>query len=78
MDRIVETLLGHQGREALLLAEFKIQYMLPDDDNIITVVETFMNYLRGWDSVITQSDVLNLRDELLGHLSQFLYLATLN
>jgi hypothetical protein len=50
MDSIVETLLGHVGRDLLFLTDFKIQYNVPADDSIITTVQSFMTYLQTWDT----------------------------
>ena len=78
MDRIVETLLGHTSRDTLILPDFQVSYVTSNDTQIVKELQAFTEFLNGWNTFIPSSDILNLRDDLVGHIRQVLYLMTLD
>lgn len=82
MDTFVEVLLGKRGDRVHL---GKITHIsLKDFDNVLDFkheIEKFKSYLVSLDDkpalkTMSNSDLFNIRDELLGNLNQFLYLLT--
>lgn len=84
MDDFVEILLGKTQR-SVVLPQAPILHLKTHMSNsdFIPVIETFKNYLISLssDEVLQRpehTDLLNVRDEILGILNQFLYLLTLS
>ena len=82
MDTFVEVLLGKRGDRVHL---GKIRHIsLKDFNNVLDFkheIEKFKSYLVSLDDkpalkTMSNSDLFNIRDELLGNLNQFLYLLT--
>lgn len=81
MDRIIETLLGSYDRANVVPKHsFSIKLHTFEDNEIGLYIQAFCEYLESWETVpgLEGSDILNLRDELLGHLKQVMYLMTLS
>ena len=80
MDRFIEVLLGKSGVRIDLMNKKQISlYDLNDQEELLTKVNAFKNYLVGLTSnkamkLMTNTDLLNIRDEMLGDMNQFLYL----
>lgn len=85
MDQFIEILLGKMGRKRTDLTHTKCLRIMdftslePFKREIIR----FKSYLVGLNQhpfmkEMTNSDLLNIRDEILGNLNQFLYLLTLD
>ena len=80
MDKFVEILLGKSGKRIQMQNTKSIS--LIDINNLgelINRVKNFKNYLVSFNqnkylSVMSNSDLLNVRDEILGDMNQFLYL----
>ena len=77
MDTIVETLLGHVGRDALIANGFSVQYVTPNDATIVMELQALCDWLNGWRWAAQWTDIQNLRDDLVGKIRQVLYLMTL-
>jgi DNA-binding ferritin-like protein len=79
IDNFVETFTGKYGR-----SKASVQYTIDLDnlsDNYLSVVDSFISYLIGINEEIDQvldSDLLNIRDEMLGELNRLKYLLSLN
>ena len=77
IDSFVEIMLGKKGNRVNLLGTKSIPLHdyaeLPGFKND---VEMYKNYLIGLTLGPEDSDLLNTRDEILGHLNQFTYLLT--
>ena len=80
IDTFVEIMLGKKGNRVNLLGTKSIPLHdyaeLPGFKND---VEMYKNYLIGLSTELdakNDSDLLNVRDEMLGHLNQFTYLLT--
>lgn len=72
MDTVIETLLGHYGRDSILPDKVQIQVPKVSDEAIKTYIEQAKGTLRKWDSIfVGRTDILNLRDDLLGKLTHF-------
>jgi DNA-binding ferritin-like protein len=80
-DQFVERLLGKSKERVNLMKMKSIPlYDLKDVKELIKKVKTFQTYLINMNKKLDpllDSDLLNIRDEILGDLNQFLYLLTL-
>ena len=84
IDKFVEVLLGKIGNRVDLT---KVKSIPVRDftslEQMKKEVASFKSYLVGLDSnkvmnIMSNSDLYNIRDEILGDLNQFLYLSTFN
>jgi DNA-binding ferritin-like protein len=82
VDSFVEILLGKRGDRVNLTHKKSISlrdYRTPEEFK--RELEKFKSYLVGLDNctalkTMSNSDLYNIRDEMLGHVNQFLYLLT--
>ena len=83
MDKFIEVLLGKSGTRIDLINKKQISlYDLSSLNELIKKVNIFKNYLVNLTNnkaikLMTNSDLLNIRDEMLGDMNQFLYLLSL-
>jgi hypothetical protein len=84
MDHFMEVLLG-KSNERIHLSSTKTVALkdLQDQKDFIKAIQDFKSYLVGLDKnkamhLMSNSDLFNIRDEILGDLNQFLYLLTLH
>jgi hypothetical protein len=79
-DKIIETFQGSRNvRLQIPSSNNNIILQNQDDYSIIELLKEFKNYLSNiFPRYLTSkdTDILNLRDELLGHVDQALYLFT--
>jgi DNA-binding ferritin-like protein len=84
MDKFIEVLLGKTGMRIDLTNKKQISlYDLSNTPQLVNKVNSFKNYLVNLTNnkaikVMTNSDLLNIRDEMLGDMNQFLYLLSFN
>ena len=82
MDKFIEVLLGKTGTRINLLNNKKISLIdLSSPEQLKARVERFKSYLVSLTNNrallnMSNTDLLNIRDEILGDLNQFLYLLT--
>lgn len=82
VDTFVEIMMGKNGSRANLTHTHIIElhdYSSPEPFK--TEIARFKQFLIGLTNILsstTDSDLLNIRDEMLGHLNQFSYLLTLH
>jgi len=82
IDKFIEVLLGKTGLRIDLMGNKTISLIdLNSQESLKLKIASFKSYLVGLDnnkalSSMTNSDLLNIRDEILGNLNQFLYLLT--
>ena len=82
MDTFIEVLLGKTGTRIDLLNNKKISLIdLSSPEQLKAKIEGFKSYLVSLTnnkalSNMNDTDLLNIRDEILGDLNQFLYLLT--
>jgi DNA-binding ferritin-like protein len=82
IDTFVETMLGKTGSRVNLTNIKSIPLLdYTELSNFKNMVEQYKHYLIGMsrDTILhskTNTDLLNIRDEILGHLNQFTYLLT--
>jgi hypothetical protein len=82
IDQFIEVLLGKTGSRIDLLSNKNIRLIdLSSQENLKREVEGFKGYLVSLDEMkalqsMSNSDLYNIRDEILGDLNQFLYLLT--
>ena len=82
MDKFIEVLLGKTGSRINLMNKKSISLVdLSSLEQLKAKVESLKKYLVSLTnnralSTINDSDLLNIRDEILGDLNQFLYLLT--
>lgn len=80
IDKFVEVYIGRYGRPKLSHKDLDCTLQNFNDSTIITFLDKFINYL---DKDIfafvskTDTDLLNIRDEMVGDLNQTKYLFTL-
>jgi hypothetical protein len=82
IDQFVETLQGKYGRVYLDTSNNKVILGNNNDEQIVEFMKKFAEYLieeipKNLDSK-KDTDLLNIRDEILGDINQKLYLFTLN
>jgi flagellar basal body-associated protein FliL len=87
-DKMIEILLGKTGNRIEFSSphvSLKQVFNPPNPDFFKREIERYKNFLIKLDQdkrmkqdEMTNTDLYNLRDELVGHLNQFLYLATFN
>jgi hypothetical protein len=76
-DSCVEIMLGKKGSRVNLVHKKNIS--LSDFSSSVELkreIEMYKQYLIGMPLQDTDTDLLNTRDEMLGHLNQFTYLLT--
>lgn len=81
-DKFIETLQGYNNQRINFTTELSLKLENQDDDSIIELLNDFKNWLIEKLPSYLQpnpkhSDLLNIRDEILGHINQTLYLFTL-
>lgn len=82
MDKFIEILLGKTGFRIDLMGHKTISLIdLSSPEQLKSKIESFKSYLVGLTnnkglSSMTNTDLLNIRDEILGNMNQFLYLLT--
>jgi DNA-binding ferritin-like protein len=82
IDEFIEVLLGKTGTRIDLLGNKTISLIdLNSPEQLKSKIEGFKSYLTSLTnskviSSLRDSDLLNIRDEILGDLNQFLYLLT--
>ena len=80
MDKFIEVLLGKSGMRIDLMNKKQISlYDLNNQDELVSKIKLFKNYLVNLTNnkamnIMTNTDLLNIRDEILGDMNQFLYL----
>jgi DNA-binding ferritin-like protein len=82
IDKFIEILLGKTGSRIDLMGHKSISLIdLNSQEHLKSKIESFKSYLVGLTnnkglSSMTNTDLLNIRDEILGDMNQFLYLLT--
>ena len=83
IDKFIEILLGKTGTRIDLMGQKNISLIdLNSPQQLKSKIESFKSYLVGLTnnkalgSMMTNTDLLNIRDEILGDMNQFLYLLT--
>jgi DNA-binding ferritin-like protein len=82
MDKFIEILLGKSGSRIFLSDKkhIRLEY-LDSTDKLKNDIDKFKSYLVNLDNhkaikSMSNTDLLNIRDEILGNMNQFLYLLT--
>ena len=82
IDKFIEILLGKTGSRIDLMTHKNISLIdLNSPQQLKSKIESFKSYLVGLTnnkalSSMTNTDLLNIRDEIMGDMNQFLYLLT--
>ena len=77
IDSFVEIMLGKRGTRVNLTSTKHISlFDFTNSSELKREVEMYKHYLTKMPLQDTDSDLLNTRDEMLGHLNQFTYLLT--
>ena len=82
VDSFIEILLGKTGSRIDLMSQKNIRLIdLSSPESLKKEVDAFKGYLIGLDDnksikTMNNTDLYNIRDEILGALNQFLYLLT--
>jgi len=79
-DDFIEVLLGKTGDRINLTRHKSIPLIdLDSQDKLKSKMESFINYLASFSNnktIMNNTDLLNIRDEILGDVNKFLYLLT--
>jgi DNA-binding ferritin-like protein len=84
VDSFVEIMLGKHGGRIQLQSQTTLtvkDYSSSANESFKKEIEQYKEFLRGLTNILDaskDSDLLNIRDEMLGHLNQFTYLLTLH
>lgn len=82
VDKFIEVLLGKSGSRIDLMSHKNIKLVdLSSQESLKKEISNFKNYLVGLNENVamkkmSNSDLYNIRDEILADLNQFLYLLT--
>ena len=82
IDKFIEVFLGKTGSRIDLMGHKNISLIdLNSPEQLKSKIESFKSYLVGLTNnkglgSMTNTDLLNIRDEILGDMNQFLYLLT--
>jgi hypothetical protein len=82
MDKFIEILLGKTGSRIHLMNQKQIRLVdVENQEKLKLKIESFKSYLVNLNknpaiNSMSNSDLLNIRDEILGNMNQFLYLLT--
>ena len=82
IDHFIEVLLGKTGSRIDLMGQKSISLIdLNSQEKLKSKIMSLKSYFVGLDnnkalSTMSNSDLFNIRDEILGNLNQFLYLLT--
>ncbi len=82
IDKFIEILLGKTGSRIDLMGHKSISLIdLNSPEQLKSKIESFKSYLVGLTNnkaliSMSNTDLLNIRDEILGDMNQFLYLLT--
>ena len=82
IDHFIEVLLGKTGSRIDLISQKSISLIdLNSQEKLKSKIMSLKSYFVGLDnnkalSTMSNSDLFNIRDEILGNLNQFLYLLT--
>ena len=82
IDKFIEVLLGKTGSRIDLMSKKTITLIdLNSQESLKSKIMSFKSFLVGLDNnkalnSMSNTDLFNIRDEILGNLNQFLYLLT--
>lgn len=76
-DHFVEVYMGRYGVKPVL-RKLKLDEEYLTDNGIVNLFTLTRDYLKGFESKFRDTDLLNIRDELLAAINKTLYLFTLN
>ena len=82
IDKFIEVLLGKAGNRINLMGKKNISVIdLNSPERLRAEINSFKSYLVSITNspairIMSNTDLLNIRDEILGNLNQFLYLLT--
>jgi len=76
IDEFVETYQGIYGRFDFGVASFSITNL--SDSDFISILNDNIQTLTQYESLFSNTDLLNIRDEILGSINRTKYLLTLN
>lgn len=80
IDEFIETYMGKYGR-VIAAGSFNLNLANYKDADFITLTDSYINFMISLSGMLDSSkdsDLLNIRDEILGSLNQLKYLLTLN
>ena len=79
IDTFIETYMGKYGR-VIAANAFNLTLANYQDTDFVTLTDSYINFMISLSSILDaskDSDLLNIRDEILGSLNQLKYLLTL-
>lgn len=77
VDQFVETYIGKYGRQSILKPCHHNVNVL-DDNQAVKLFQWFISFIEELQFSLSDSELLNIRDEMLGQLQQCMYLFTLD
>jgi len=78
-DKFVEVYLGHYNTKPNFIGKYKISIENVNDNDIISYLEEFKKILISFDNKLSKdTELLNIRDDMLAEINRTLYLFTLN
>jgi len=78
IDKFVETCMGKLDHHLSFSSKkYSIELKNISDKKIVILIKKFSKYLQSFDKNHLSTDLLNIRDEILGVIHQTLYLFTL-
>ena len=82
LDKFIETMQGSQNKK-LVLTKKSVTFSVDTDDSVVKLLESFKLWLSNslptyLSSASKNTDLLNIRDDILGDVNKTLYLFTLD
>lgn len=82
LDKFIETMQGSENKK-LVLNRKSVTFTVETDDSIVKVLDSFKIWLSEvlpthLNPRVSNTDLLNIRDDILGDVNKTLYLFTLN
>lgn len=77
-DAFVETYIGVNGGNRVDEAMLETVLLRFDIDSVVSTIDSFESFLKSLDSTISNTDLLNIRDEMLALVHKTKYLLTLS
>jgi len=78
-DKFVEVYLGHYNTKPNFVGKFRVNIINVDDMDICKLLEEFKMILISFDNKLTKdTELLNIRDDMLAAVNRTLYLFALN
>lgn len=82
IDLFIEAIQGLKNekkkKSRIEYKSFSLRFKSLDDNEMVVILKSFCKFLQQFSTRLYSSDLINIRDEMLSHIHQTLYLFTLD